>query len=91
VAEGLESAMSAIALGQGPAWALGSAGAIRNLPVLPGIETLVLIAEHDHANEDAREVCGSRWQDAGCEVLVVEPTNRTHKDLNDVLQSRRAR
>ena len=56
VAEGLESAMSANALGQGPSWALGSAGAIRNLPVLPGIETLALIAEHDRANEEAREV-----------------------------------
>jgi hypothetical protein len=44
VAEGLESAMSANVLGQGPSWALGSAGAIRNLPVLPGIETLALIA-----------------------------------------------
>jgi putative DNA primase/helicase len=86
VAEGLESAMSAIALGQGPAWALGSAGAIRNLPVLPGIETLAMIAEHDRANEEAREICGSRWQDAGCHVLVVEPANRELKDLNDVLR-----
>jgi hypothetical protein len=91
VAEGLESAMSAIALGQGPAWALGSAGAIRNSPVLPGIETLALIAEHDRANEEACDICGSRWQDAGCEVLIVEPSNRTHKDLNDVLQQRNAR
>jgi Toprim domain-containing protein len=89
VAEGLESAMSAIVLGQGPAWALGSAGAIRNLPVLPAIETLALIAEHDRANEDARDICGSRWQDAGCQVLVVEPSNRAHKDLNDVLQQKR--
>jgi putative DNA primase/helicase len=91
VAEGLESAMSAIALGQGPAWALGSAGAIRNLPVLPSIETLALIAEHDRANEEARDICGSRWQDAGCEVLIVEPSNCAHKDLNDVLQQRNAR
>jgi putative DNA primase/helicase len=86
VAEGLESAMSAIVLGQGPAWALGSAGALRNLPVLPGIETLAIIAEHDRANEDARDVCGSRWQDAGCQVLIVEPKNRKLKDLNDVLR-----
>jgi putative DNA primase/helicase len=91
VAEGLESAMSAIALGQGPAWSLGSAGALRNLPVLPGIETLAIIAEHDRANEEARDICGSRWQDAGCEVLIVEPSNRAHKDLNDVLQRRNAR
>src|SRR5262245_27637975 len=91
VAEGFESAMSAIALGQGPAWALGSAAAIRNLPVLPGIETLAIIAEHDRANEDARNICGSRWQDAGRQVLIVEPSNRAHKDLNDVLQRKNAR
>jgi putative DNA primase/helicase len=86
VAEGLESAMSANVLGQGPSWALGSAGAIRNLPVLPGIETLALIAEHDRANEEAREVCAARWYDAGREVLIVEPSNHAHKDLNDVLR-----
>jgi hypothetical protein len=91
VAEGLESAMSANALGQGPSWALGSAGAIRNLPVLPPIETLALIAEHDRANEEAREVCAARWYDAGCEVLIVEPANAAHKDLNDVLVRRAAR
>ena len=86
VAEGLESAMSANALGQGPSWALGSAGAIRNLPVLPGIETLALIAEHDRANEEAREVCAARWYDAAREVLIVEPANHACKDLNDVLR-----
>jgi putative DNA primase/helicase len=86
VAEGLESAMSANALGQGPSWALGSAGVIRNLPVLPGIETLALIAEHDRANEEAREVCAARWYDAAREVLIVEPANHACKDLNDVLR-----
>jgi hypothetical protein len=86
VAEGLESAMSANVLGQGPSWALGSAGAIRNLPVLPGIETLALIAEHDRANEEAREVCAARWYDGGREVLIVEPSDHAHKDLNDVLR-----
>jgi putative DNA primase/helicase len=91
VAEGLESAMSAIAFGEGPVWALGSSGAIRNLPVLPGVETLALIAEHDRANEDAREVCGCRWIEAGAEVLVVEPSSHSDKDLNDILQRRAAR
>ena len=86
VAEGLESAMSANALGQGPSWALGSAGVIRNLSVLPGIETLALIAEHDRANEEAREVCAARWYDAAREVLIVEPANHACKDLNDVLR-----
>ena len=86
VAEGLESAMSANALGQGPSWALGSAGAIRNLPVLPGIETLALIAEHDRANQEAREACAARWYETGCEVKIVEPANPAHKDLNDVLR-----
>ena len=38
VAEGVETALAANMLGYGPAWALGSAGAIASLPVLPSIE-----------------------------------------------------
>ena len=43
VAEGVETAVAANMLGYGPAWALGSAGAVKNLPVLPGIERLILL------------------------------------------------
>jgi hypothetical protein len=78
--------MSANVLGQGPSWALGSASAIHNLPVLPEIQTLALIAEHDRANEQACEACAARWYEAGREVLIVEPRDHIHKDLNDVLR-----
>ena len=37
VAEGVETAMTARALGLGPTWACGSAGAIGRFPVIPGV------------------------------------------------------
>jgi hypothetical protein len=84
IGEGIETCMAARMLGITPTWALGSAGNIAHFPVLPGIRTLRIIGENDDASDDAIELCGSRWQSAGCGVRVIKPTlNR--KDLNDVL------
>jgi len=88
VAEGVETALAGRQLGLGPVWALASAGAMATLPVLPGIETLTLLAENDPASARAVEACASRWHGAGREVIVIEPM--TGSDLNDALMSRRA-
>jgi putative DNA primase/helicase len=84
VGEGVETCMSARQIGLRPTWALGSAGAIENFPVLDGIETLKLLAERDVASERAVEACGARWHKAGREVLIYRP--RHGKDFNDALQ-----
>jgi Toprim domain len=88
VAEGFESAVAANMLGYGPAWALGSAGAVKNLPVLHGVERLILVAEHDEsgASREATDCCGSRWLRAGRKVSRVWP-NQGCSDLNDELIS----
>jgi hypothetical protein len=91
IGEGVETCMAAQQLGHGPAWALGSAGAIERLPVLPGIERLILLAEHDDsgASRRATDQCGCRWLEAGREVGRIWP-DQGCSDLNDELIARRS-
>jgi hypothetical protein len=86
VAEGTETAIAGMALGFRPMWALGSAGAIRVLPPLRGIEALTICAELDDegANAAAIEECGNRWCDAGREVFIAAP--KIGGDLNEAIQ-----
>lgn len=83
VGEGIETCMAANQMGYGPAWALGSAGAIAALPVLDDIRKLILLGELDGASRKATDDCAGRWLRAGREVLLVEPELGT--DLNDEL------
>jgi putative DNA primase/helicase len=76
--------MSARLLGLSPSWALGSAGAIAEFPVLNSIECLSLLREHDDANKRAADACGARWHAAGREVIDIEPL--AGKDLNDSIR-----
>jgi putative DNA primase/helicase len=84
VAEGVETAIAANMLGYGPAWALGSAGAVATLPVLPGIKRLILLQENNDVSRDAVDRCGRRWVRAGRKVTRVRPDDG-HDDLNDEL------
>jgi len=84
VGEGAETCMAARKLGLRPCWALGSAGAIAVFPVLPGVECLTILAEHDDANRRAVDTCGARWHAAGREVVVVEPASGS--DILDALR-----
>jgi putative DNA primase/helicase len=87
VGEGIETCMAATQMGYGPAWALGSAGAITALPVLEGIRKLLLLCENDDASRSATEQCAQRWLREGREVVFVEPEVGT--DLNDELMGGR--
>ena len=90
VGEGIETCLAARQLGFAPAWAMGSAGAIGTLPVLPGLEGLTLLAETDDGGANARaiEACGPRWHQAGRDVVIIEPTRSG--DMNDALREPRA-
>ena len=81
IGEGVETCLTARQLGLRPVWALGSAGAIGAFPVLPGVECLTILAEHDDANAKATHACAARWHAAGREILVNRPIGG--KDLND--------
>lgn len=81
IGEGIETVLSARQLGYRPAWAMGSADAIANLPVLFGVEALTVFAENDDASARAAEAACERWERAGREAWMVEPPAG---DFNDV-------
>jgi hypothetical protein len=75
ITEGLETGMAVRATGWRPLWVLGSAGAIRTLEPMPGIETVTFFADHDPTGLSAAQACAERWQAAGCEVFIRWPKN----------------
>ena len=85
VCEGVETGLKIRARGWRPVWALGSAGAMRTLDPIPGVETLTIFADNDESGtgiEAARE-CARQWANAGCEAVVYTPKARG-KDWADV-------
>jgi hypothetical protein len=82
IAEGIETALS-LAHGMRPVWAAIDAGNLAGFPVLPGIESITLAADHDPAGLKAARDCAARWHAAGREVRIVTP-DQFGADLNDV-------
>ena len=87
IGEGIETCMTARQIGLRPTWALGSVGPIEVFPVLDGVDTLRILAERDESSKRARTACGTRWREAGREVLLNH--SKAGKDLNDGLQAMR--
>lgn len=81
IAEGIETALAAPFR---PVWACLSAGAMEVFPVLPGIEALTILTDHDKAGVKAANACAARWHAAGSEVTFVMPT-RLGDDIADVV------
>jgi len=81
VAEGIETALS-LAHDYQPTWAAMDAGNLGGLPLLPGIETLVIGADHDPAGISAATECADRWAACGIEVHVIAPAS-AKSDWND--------
>jgi Toprim domain/CHC2 zinc finger len=67
-----------------PAWALLSAGLLERLPVLPGVERLIILVDHDPAGKSAALTCTGRWQRAGRTVIRLTP-KRAGADFNDLV------
>jgi len=87
IAEGIETALSATALGYGPAWSVIDAGGIAKFPVLPGIDRLTIAVDHDASGRGQRatETCTRRWRWDGKYVCTII-ADKLGDDLNDVLQ-----
>ena len=76
VCEGIETAVVATSrFGWRPIWALGSAGAIAQFPVLHGVEGLTIFADNDlnAVGMSAARTCAARWCNAGREVRILLP------------------
>ena len=85
IAEGIETALT-IAHAYTPAWACLDAGNLAAFPVLPGIESLLIAADHDPAGIKAANECAARWASAGREVhIVMAPV--PGQDINDLARA----
>ena len=85
VAEGVETALS-LAHAYTPAWACLDAGNLAALPVLAGVESLLIAADHDPAGIKAADACAQRWADSGREVGLIVP-DVAKADVNDVARA----
>jgi hypothetical protein len=81
VAEGIETALS-LAHAYAPVWACIDAGNMAALPVLAGVECLVIAQDRDPAGLAAANTCAARWAAGGA---VVSLTRQSENDLNDTL------
>jgi hypothetical protein len=72
IGEGIETMLCA-AHGFTPVWATVDAGNMAAFPVLAGIESLTLVADHDDAGIRAARKCAERWAAAGKQVRIALP------------------
>ena len=73
ICEGIETGLALLAQGAAPLWACGSASGIRTFPLLAGVESLTVLADHDPTGIGAAEACAERWQSEGREVFAFVP------------------
>jgi hypothetical protein len=67
-----------------PAWSLVSSEALRRLPILPGVERLIILVDHDEAGVMAAGSCTARWTIAGRTVVELTPEPKG-ADFNDLV------
>jgi putative DNA primase/helicase len=72
VTEGIETAL-AVATVFRPVWSAIDAGNLAALPVLSGIEKLLVVADHDEAGLRAARECAKRWRQSGRRVRIAIP------------------
>jgi Toprim domain-containing protein/CHC2-type zinc finger protein len=87
LAEGLETALAAMAIGLSPVWSTGSTALMAGFPLLNGIECLTLLADHDAsgAGEKAALDAKAPWIGVGREVRILRRAQRG--DLNDAIRA----
>lgn len=84
IAEGIETALS-LAHAMTPVWACIDAGHLAQMPVLGGIESLMVAADHDETGVGlkAARTCAERWAAAGRRAYIAIPSS-AGQDLNDI-------
>jgi hypothetical protein len=90
LAEGIETALTAMAKGKRPTWAVGDANMMAKFPVLGGIGCITFFADHDRnrKGEIAAHGAAKRWRDAGRETHILRRS--VLGDLNDAIRAKAA-
>jgi hypothetical protein len=68
-----------------PAWSMVSSHALGRLPIIPGVERLIILVDHDEAGLTASGTCMDRWIRAGRKVIRLKP-KRAGADFNDLVK-----
>jgi hypothetical protein len=68
-----------------PAWALCSASSVARMPVIDGVERLVILVDRDESGETSAAECARVWFHAGRRVIRLRP-RITGTDFNDVIR-----
>jgi CHC2 zinc finger/Toprim domain len=70
-----------------PAWATLAAGWLAKLPLVPGVEQLIILVDHDPNGVGQAAAAGlaQRWRGAGRNVTKLIPS-RSGADFNDVMK-----
>jgi hypothetical protein len=90
IAEGLESTLAGACCityrgaPLQPVWAAMSADQLERFPVLPGIERLIILVDHDPIGKNVAACCTERWTRAGRTVVRLLP-KRAGADFNDLV------
>ena len=67
-----------------PAWAALAAIALGQFPLIPGVERLIVLVDHDPEGKTAAARCTERWTSAGRTVVRLTPKQRDF-DFNDII------
>jgi putative DNA primase/helicase len=86
VAEGIETALSAMQAASQPAWAALSMSGMRTLDLPADVRDVVVLADGDEPGEAAARDAARRWKREGRRVRIARPPRGF--DFNDVLQGR---
>jgi len=70
-----------------PAWAALSSDALGQFPVLPKVERLIILVDHDPAGKTAASYCAGRWERAKRSVIQLTP-DEPGFDFNDLIMCR---
>lgn len=84
ITEGCETALSVMAAGWTPVWAVIDTGNMATFSVLAGIQCLTVFADNDSAGLKAANRVADRWLAAGREVRICRPRQQ-NADWNDIL------
>lgn len=86
IAEGIETALSAMQATGQPAWAALSTSGVRALELPADVADVVVLADGDEPGEVAALGAGLRWKHEGRRVRIARPPRGF--DFNDVLRGR---
>jgi putative DNA primase/helicase len=89
IAEGIETALSAMQATTQAAWAALSTSGLRTLDLPSAVHEVIVLADGDESGEAAARDCAWRWKREGRQVRIARPPEGT--DFNDLLIGRTPR